>query len=88
MIGDDYLIWCELHPCPRCGGSGEIEDDLAIPHTCRWCDGVGLDPTAIYADAEKFEDGTRMDISRPRIMPGRSRNATGYAVRLSDYRNA
>jgi DnaJ-class molecular chaperone len=46
--GEDYDLFCELNPCPECGGGGTIDDDGHGERTCRHCDGSGIDPNATY----------------------------------------
>lgn len=45
---DDYDLWCELHPCPNCSGTGDIPDDGYGDRTCQHCDGSGIDPASNY----------------------------------------
>lgn len=41
---EGYELWCELHACDVCGGTGEIEaDDIEEWRTCRRCGGSGID---------------------------------------------
>lgn len=42
---DGYALWCELHACRTCEGTGDGEqDDNGLEHECRACGGTGIDP--------------------------------------------
>ena len=43
---DEYLLCCEQHPCPYCGGATEIMESNGAVTSCRVCNGSGVDPAA------------------------------------------
>lgn len=48
-----YMLWCELHACHYCDGTGEVSGDYdGEERECRECDGSGIDPFA----SETIED--------------------------------
>lgn len=40
---EGYALWCEMHACSVCQGTGEVDGDDDLPRTCRRCDGSGID---------------------------------------------
>lgn len=48
---EDYELFCELNPCPRCDGSGETIDGNGEDETCGLCSGSGQDPDAVFDEA-------------------------------------
>ncbi len=51
---EGYCLWCEMHACTTCDGTGEIDgDEDDFPHTCQTCDGSGVDPSAV--ESPEFE---------------------------------
>lgn len=47
-MDEDYSLWCELNPCTKCEGSGEVVDGEGEVVECRQCDSSGVDPSAVY----------------------------------------
>ncbi len=45
---DEYALWCELHQCRTCEGTGEVIDDHDNERTCPECDGTGIATDAVY----------------------------------------
>lgn len=44
---EGYALWCEMHACPNCDGTGEVEGDFEFtdsPVKCPVCDGSCIDP--------------------------------------------
>lgn len=49
MPDSDYELWCELHPCPECDGTGVEEDgEDGSQEECVYCGGIGIDPNEEY----------------------------------------
>lgn len=46
-LPDDYDLWCELHPCPTCGGDGFFPEASGGERRCGYGDGSGIDPEAV-----------------------------------------
>lgn len=45
---EGYMLWYELHECPRCSGTGGT-DDASHSEPCRLCDGTGIcEPIDVY----------------------------------------
>ena len=53
---EGYALWCELHACRTCEGTGEVHGGpYGEERTCGSCDGSGVEPSFEY-EPEEYDE--------------------------------
>ncbi|MCO6436512.1 MAG: hypothetical protein J5J06_05445 [Phycisphaerae bacterium] len=58
---EGYALWCEMHACRTCEGSGEVfcsDEDEGIDgmRDCYACGGSGIDPASRMPDYDEDDE--------------------------------